>query len=229
MSTFNLLVPPHLFAPLILQSIEWGQPGSTKYPLMGRMRYAWLSEDYKHVKIMLKDGPDSWSEEKEEIKKQIEGHEGFVSCTALERDPVYLIAEFKPQKNVLELLRDLTGLDVDFPDLEEKLKSTGHPSLTKDPFVIFDEGVKKMEAGDPEVMAKLKPVADMLKKAMDNPDQKGGVIRVGADGDVDVQTVEAFKEEIIEKKEEKLKNAIDKEDYEKAAQVRDDLKELKGS
>lgn len=228
MSAFNLLVPPHLFAPLILQSIEWGQRDSEKYPLMGRMRYAWLSEDYKHVKILLKDGPNSWSEEKDEIKKQIEGHEGFVSYTVLERDPVYVVAEFKPQKDFLLLFEKLVGEKVDFPDLEEKLKMTGHPSPTKHPFDIFDEGVKKMEAGDPEVMDKLKPVAEMLKKALDDPDQKGGVLRVGMDGDVEVQTVEAFKEEIIEKKEEKLKKAVATENYEDAAKARDEINELKG-
>lgn len=228
MSTFNLAVPPLSLSPIFLRAINWAQPDDPekKYPLMGRMRYAWLSEDMQNVKILLKDGPDSFSEEKPEIMEQIKSHESFVSVTILERDPVYLVAEFKVltehfDDNFKKMV--LNNFAVKMKAMQNVLLENNSESLTKHPFDIFDEVMKKLEAGDTETIEKLKPLAESLFSAIQSGSST--VIKVGET--VETQTLDEHLDEVVEKKKEVMKNAVDKEKYERAAEIRDEINEIK--
>jgi hypothetical protein len=149
MSTFNVVVPPHPLGPYLLRIINWAQPDDPNktYPLLGRIRYAWIDKN-KNINLLLKDGPSSWSEEQEQIKKQIEEHETFVSVETLKRDPVYLVATFKPIMK--------TSYDRGFPpqefldnldELDNVAQLKGWPALSIHPFELFDKAMEEMKAG----------------------------------------------------------------------------------
>lgn len=226
MSAFNLLVPPLKMAPVFLRAINWAQPDDPqkKYPLLGRIRYAWLSEDMKSIKILLKDGPNSFSEEKPEIMDQIKNHERFISVEVLERDPVYLVAKFSvPDHHYDDEFKNLI-LD-NFSLKMEKLQNImPEESLTKHPFDIFDEEMKKIQAGDSKTLDRLKPMMDGLMSAINSG--AGQIIKVGTDG-IETQTSNEYLDEVIEKKKSVMKNAVEKENYERAAQIRDEIDEIK--
>lgn len=224
MSTFNLLVPPLHLAPIFLRAINWAQPDDTekRYPIMGRIRYAWLSEDLKNIKVLLKDGPDSWSEEKPEIMEQIKSHETFVSVEVLKRDPVYLVAEFKPLDEHYDEHFKALILN-NFSVKMKKLQEISPESFTKDPFDIYDEGIKKLESGDAETLKKLKPIADSLMSAI--KDGNSGVIRVG-ENTIETQTADEYRDEIVKKKKSVMENAVAQEKYERAAEIRDEISEI---
>jgi hypothetical protein len=214
MSTFNVVVPPHKLAPWLLRSINWGQPDDPekKYPLMGRMRYVWTDED-KNVKILLKDGPSSWSEEKDELMSQIENHETFVGVEILERDPVYIIATFKP---VMETSYD-RGFPVDeFIENLEMFDKTamevGSPSIMTHPFDLWDKAMEDMKNG--KTTPKMDKLAENLKamfeedKVQDNLKEivkeagidgldkpKVRVMMVGPDGSLNDKTDDFVKPE----------------------------------
>lgn len=153
---FNTVVPPHEFAPALLFAIKWAQPldSEKKYPELGRMRYAWLTED-GNIKILLKDGPNSWTEpeQREKIMKQIIGHETYVSHYTLERDPVYLVAEFKPVPDIITGEKVVDGRKVVEWCIEQDksvaaaLLDAGHRyhTLYEDPFDIFDVELAHLE------------------------------------------------------------------------------------
>lgn len=232
---FNIAVKPLQLAPVFLRAINWAQPDDPekKYPLLGRMRYAWLSEDLKNVKLLLKDGPDSFSEEKPEIMEQIKSHENFVSVDVLKRDPVYLVAEFKvPTDHYDSHFKELV-LD-DFADKMEMIqllsKTNGMESLTKDPFVIFDDVISKLNSNDPETLENLKAgmghIISAIEGAVTCNSEGPAIIKVG-EKNVETQTLNEHLDEVIEKKESVMKNAVDKEKYERAAEVRDEIEEVK--
>ena len=168
MSIFNSIVKPHLVAPILLRSIEWAQDDDTekKYPLLGRIRYVWMDEDYKNVKILLKDGPTSWSDNKEEIESQIKRHESLVSYRVLERNTCYIIAEFRPlninrDKSIDRMMENMRSID------EKILSENKFPySLTKDPFDIFDEAMKNLESGKIEVPEEIVKVFEDIKRKL---------------------------------------------------------------
>ena len=139
MSLFNLVCEPHPLAPYLLKTIEWGQPTDEKkrYPLLGRLRYVWLSEDYTKIKLLLKDSPNSWSEESEQIEKQIKSHETYINHNILDRDNVYYEAEFKPLTDYIDFFNEIIELD-------NLMIEKGWPSITKNPFDIFDEKMKSI-------------------------------------------------------------------------------------
>lgn len=161
MSIFNTVVQPHKLAPILLNYINWAQPDDLekKYPLLGRMRYVWLTEDYKQIKLLLKDGPSSWSEEKDEILNQIKTHETFVSVEPLDRDDVYLVATFNPIN-----AEEFNVLFENFKEIEEELvvEIPEYVFITKHPFDIFDEEMKKMESGE-KMSPKIEKLAESLK------------------------------------------------------------------
>lgn len=164
---FNTVVPPHPLAAFLLRSINWAQPDDPdkKYPLLGRMRYVWMDED-KNVKILLKDGPDSWSEEKEEIMQQIKGHESFMSVETLERDPVYLVATFKPihetsyDRNmpVDEFLENMHMFD-------STAQSKGWPSIHTHPFDLWDKAMEDMKNG--KMTPKMENLGENIKNMLE--------------------------------------------------------------
>lgn len=167
MSLFNTVVPPHPLAPYLLRAINWAQPDDPekKYSLLGRVRYVWMDKD-NNIKILLKDGPESWSEEKDEVMKQVKGHESFVSVEVLERDPVYLIATFAP---LIETHYD-RGMPIDefienIGAFDSTGMSNGWASILTHPFDIFDAAMKKMEAG--EMSPRIKKVAEGVKDMLD--------------------------------------------------------------
>lgn len=171
MSIFNMVVKPHPFAPILLLAINWAQPTDPKkkYPLLGRMRYAWMSEDYKHIKLLLKDGPDSWTEEeyKAEIMKQIEGHETFVSVNVESRDRVYIVATFTPIADAgyeRPVDMDYSRFDEIIRTADENAVSDGIVSITKSPWEIFDQAMADMENGKttPEIENLKESFSDML-------------------------------------------------------------------
>lgn len=166
MSVFNMVVKPHPFAPVLLLAINWAQPADPekKYPHLGRMRYVWMSEDYKQIKILLKDGPGSWTEEdyQKEIMNQIKGHETFVNVEVDSRENVYLVATFTP---VIDAGYE-RPLDLDFSKLEEIMRevdeeavANGMVPITVDPWTIFDNAMKDLENG------KIIPEVENLKKS----------------------------------------------------------------
>lgn len=167
MSLFNTVVPPHPLAPYLLRAINWAQPDDPekKYSLLGRVRYVWMDKD-NNVKILLKDGPESWSEEKDEVMKQVKGHESFVSVEVLERDPVYLIATFAP---LIETHYD-RGMPIDefienIGAFDSTGMSNGWASILTHPFDIFDAAMKKMEGG--EISPKMEKVAAGIKDMLE--------------------------------------------------------------
>lgn len=228
MSTFNLAVPPLTLSPVFLRAINWAQPDDPqkKYPLMGRMRYAWLSEDMQNVKLLLKDGPNSFSEEKPEIMEQIKSHETFVSVTILERDSVYLVAEFKVldehyDDNFKKLVLD--NFSGKMKAMQNVLVENNHESLVKHPFDIFDEVMKKLESGDTAALDKMKPLAESLMSVIQSG--SSGIIKVGET--IETQTVPEYLNEVVEKKKSVMGMAVEKENYERAAEIRDEINEIK--
>lgn len=200
---FNMVVKPHPFAPVLLLAINWAQPSDPekKYPHLGRMRYAWMSEDYKQIKILLKDGPGSWTEEdyQKEIMNQIKGHETFVSVEVESRDNVYLVATFTP---VIDAGYE-RPLDMDYSRFDEIMMAAdknavddGMTSITVGPWEIFDKAMKDLENGKiiPEVENLKESFAEMLgtidaqDKLSDIADESGiefkkdHVFTVGPDG-----------------------------------------------
>jgi hypothetical protein len=135
---------------MLLRAINWAQPDDPekKYPHLGRMRYVWMDSEY-NIKLLLKDGATSWSEQKDEIMTQIKGHETLVDVHPLERDPVYLVATFKPVMEttydrsipIQELLDNITMFD-------ETAMLKGWPSLFTDPFTLFDIAMEKLTKGE---------------------------------------------------------------------------------
>jgi len=152
MSLFNLAVKPHPFAPVLLRSINWAQPDDPhkKYPELGRMRYAWLSEDFKHVKLLLKDGPDSWTDKEwqSHMDKQIRSHEGFVDVKVCERDRCYLEVTIDP---IVDAGYERTIKFDNFQDMmrdaNAEAMSAGFPDLTTDPWTLFDRAMDDIKNG----------------------------------------------------------------------------------
>jgi hypothetical protein len=208
MSMFNILVKPHFLAPFLLRLINWGQKDDPKqlYPLLGRMRYVWMDEE-GNICLMLKDGGNSWSDQKEQINAQIEGHESFVSMT---EEDVYLYPKFRPLYDCHYDRNDDEDKTFDrlvnaLPELLEKesFEYFGeiYPPLTKHPMDIFNEGIKRMESGEviPEVekftegfitmIEKVehdKAVNEELKKEGITPNEEGGikVFGIARDGSI---------------------------------------------
>jgi hypothetical protein len=142
-----------------------------------------MTPDYKRIKLLLKDGPESWSEEKEEIMKQIRSHEGFVSVEVYEKDPVYLIATFDPCTDFSDCLiddtDDMTETVKSFfenaREVDEKLLERGEAtySITKDPFEIFEESMSimnELKVVTPDVQ----DVANRIVEAMTDETKKDG-------------------------------------------------------
>jgi len=166
MSAFNLAVPPHPLSSLLLRAINWAQPDDPekKYPILGRMRYVWIDEE-KNIKILVRDAPDSWSEEKDEVMKQIKGHETFVSVEVSEKDSTHLIATFKP---VMETSYDRSIPMDEFLDnihiFDEGAQSKGWPSLLVGPWELFDIAMEKMKNG--EMSPKMERFGEQLKEML---------------------------------------------------------------
>lgn len=152
---------------MLLMAINWAQPNDPekKYPLLGRMRYAWLDEN-NNIKLLLKDGPNSWSEEKDEIMKQIQGHESLINVEELERDPVYLVATFKPiLETHYERQLPIDGLMAMIPEIDEAGISKGHPSIYTHPFDLFDQALVDMDKG--KTTSRMDKLGDNIKSMLD--------------------------------------------------------------
>lgn len=168
MSIFNTVVPPHPLSSLLLRTINWAQPDDTekKYPLLGRMRYVWIDTE-NNIKILLKDGPSSWSEEQEEIMNQIKSHETFVSVEILERDPVYIVATFTP---VMETSYDrsipIDELIENIKTFDETTMGNGWPSIHQHPFDIFDEKMEEMSTGK-QMSPSMEKLGENIKNMLD--------------------------------------------------------------
>lgn len=200
MSLFNMVVKPHPISAHLLLAIQWGSK-DRKYPLLGRLRYVWLSDDYENIKLLLKDGPNSWSENQEEIEAQARSHEGFVSYEVVTRDNVYVVATIKP---------DIEGFSEKMKELDEAiLKEAPHaPSLTKDPFDIFDDilnSFSKEPDKHPQLLQDSKELFDQILNKV-NGDEK--------------EELEKLRAELIE--------AVDKEEFERAAEIQNYVKERYG-
>ena len=158
MSLFNMVVKPHPLAPWMLLSIDWSKysDNPNKYPLLGRLRYVWLDEQH-NIKLLLKDGPSSWSEQQDDIMNQIKTHESFINVVVYEKDPVYIIATFKP-------IHD-SEIFEDFESIENALSEKGIPSMLKDPFDIFNEELEKMKNG--AISDELKAFGERLKEQIE--------------------------------------------------------------
>jgi len=179
-SIFNTVVKFHLATPLLLRAINWAQkddPNKT-YPLLGRLRYVWLSEDYQNVKLLLKDGPQSWTDPKdrEALMAQIKSHETFVSVEVYEEDPCYIIATFRPvlyipgyerEFTIDELFEHIKELDqlMEDPRATVAFGKRGAAKITKDPFEIFHEALEGMKGGDfpPDVKKLAETMANVIK------------------------------------------------------------------
>ncbi len=167
MSMFNTVVEPHPFAPILLRAINWAQPDDPekKYPLLGRMRYVWIDEN-KNIKILLKDGPNSLSEEKDPIMDQIKNHETLVDVKPLERDPVYLVATFKI---IMETSYDreipMDELIENLDSINEAIQLKGYPSLLTDPFEIFDKAMEDLKNG--KMTSKMEEFGKQLKSTLE--------------------------------------------------------------
>jgi hypothetical protein len=180
MSLFNIIVPPHPLSPYLLRIINWAQPDdeNKKYPLLGRMRYVWLSKDKKSIFLLLKDGPSSWSEEKEEILKQITTHENYKTHTIPTRDSVYIEAEFTIPTNIhcdvcSELMENIDMLDLELID-------KGYASITDNPWDLFDSAMERLQSGDKNELEKVAPLMNSLKEQIENSDStKVNIISVG--------------------------------------------------
>jgi len=170
---------------------------------MGRLYYAWLGEDYKTVKFLLREGEGAWSENREAVIKQVLEHETFISLTEVKRDPTFVIAEFG-------LLTDLSWIDR-IPEEDDSYRLVGQildlkskaamqtiqramskieqaaeffeeVPLTRDPFDIFDRELKFIaqlqEQGiDTPAVAEVKEILkNALDKSNDDPDATGPII-----------------------------------------------------
>ena len=184
MSMFNTVVPPHPLSSILLRAINWAQPDDPekKYPRLGRMRYVWIDEDNK-IKILLKDGPSSWSEEKEEIMAQINGHETLVSVEVLERDPVYLVATFNP---VMETSYDrsipIDELIENIEMFDDTTVSNGWPSIHQHPFDIFDEKMEDMKEG--KMSPRMEKLGENIKAMLDGVQAEDELSKMAGDAGV---------------------------------------------
>ena len=154
MSAFNILVPIGEGQAIVLNSlIQWN-------PYIGRIRYAWLSEDGTEAYILLKDGPSSWSEKKEEVLSYLVAHPYYKSHKVVERDPVYMVGTFDltevsdKKKEYIRLI--LEG--------DRAIKETveNYTMITDDPFDIFDKHLALLGKG--ELGGEMKRQTDDLAK-----------------------------------------------------------------
>lgn len=169
---FNTAVPAHPLAPVLLRMINWAQPDDPekKYPELGRMRYAWMTEDFKQIKLLLKDGPGSWTDNEwqDGMMKQIKGHEGFVDVKVCERDNCYLEATFNPISDE-DCHYDRWGnSSINSETLSENIMigdatATRHgaTSVTKSPWVVFDEAMAALSEG--KMSPRMENLANSLK------------------------------------------------------------------
>lgn len=191
MSIFNEVVPLHGLAPFLKFGIRWAVPDlENRYPLEGRLRYLWMGDNSQTIKLLLKDGPDSWSEQKEAITAQLERHESLISFKTYEKDPVYLIAEFEPLKTfewipkeaqfylpvskIFVNAREVVAATLDRVTRGEE--PSGEISILQDPFDIFHDRVKfmgelqKQGIDTPAAHLIKTKVQEALKKAEDSGD-----------------------------------------------------------
>lgn len=195
MSTFNLVVPAHPLAPLLLRAINWAQPDDpeNKYPVLGRMRYVWMDKD-KNIKLMLRDAPDSWSEQKSEVESQIKGHETFIGMEISTKDSTHIVATFSP---VMETSYDRSIPMDEFLDnidlFDESAQSKGWPSIYKDPWELFDEALERMKNGEltPEVAKFGEQLKDALVQSDVDDQLKSMTDEAGIDG-LEVQKVKVL-------------------------------------
>jgi hypothetical protein len=135
-----------------------------------------MSKDGTEGYILYKDGPDSWSENKEQVEAAIKSHPLFKSYHVSPRDSVYVIGTF-----------DLTKVDperkkwVDYilkSDAVVAELGLGHTSPTEDPFDIFDRELKKLSEGtlQGEKRQEVDKLTTKLKDALDSGES--GVIIV---------------------------------------------------
>lgn len=217
MSIFNTVVPPHPIASILLRAINWAQPDDPekKYPLLGRMRYVWVDEE-KNIKLLLKDGPNSWSEEQEAVMNQVKGHETFLGVEVIERDPVYIVATFKP---VMETSYDRS---IPMEELLENLflfdntsQSNGWPSILEHPFDLFDKAMKKMEKG--EVSPRMERLGESIKNMLEESkveDELGEITKEAGVG-FEKQRVKVMMVDPVGNLEDKTEQFMKKESDEK--------------
>lgn len=182
MSLFNKLVPRHPLSTFLLIDTRWGVScdPDKKYPLTGRLRYIWMGEDYKTIKLLLKDGESSWSQQKEEISLQICNHENFISVKHYEKDPVYLIAEFGLSKDYSWVERvdpkDRSikfgfSMDEEGDEIFKKVTSKGICSMTPELIRTIQEGDDAIkEDGYPSI---LEDPFDLLERELANTKMLG--------------------------------------------------------
>jgi translation elongation factor EF-1beta len=219
MSMFNTVVPPHPISSILLRAINWAQPDDPekKYPLLGRMRYVWVDEE-KNIKLLLKDGPSSWSEEQEAIMSQIKGHETLVNVEVLDRDPVYVVATFKPIMETSydrsipmdELLENLFLFD-------ETAMSNGWPSILKHPFDLFDIAMEKMKNG--EMSPKMERLAENIKNMLGESDAEDKLEDITKEAGVGFEKtrVKVMMVDPVGNLEDKTEEFMKKNDNEKSA------------
>jgi hypothetical protein len=185
-----MAVKPHPLAPVLLMAINWAQPQDPekKYPELGRMRYAWMSEDYSQIKILLKDGPGSWTEQeyRDAIMNQIKTHETFVSVEVQERDNVYIVATFTPIKKC-SYLRAMISDDDDFgemmSEIDKECIENGLPSVTAGPWELFDKAMVDLENGvfTPEI----KNLQDTMSEIIGDVDAQDKLSDIAKESGVD--------------------------------------------
>ena len=203
MSIFNSVVKPHQLAPVLTFLIDWGYK---KYPLAGRIRYVWVTEDFKKIKLLLKDAPSSWSKNPDEIMAQIKSHEAFVSVEVYKKDPVYLIATFNPIKEQMDMVKMKHPFEKTIFEANESLMEEGIISLTKDPFVIFHERLEDFDKNPENNPELIDDSAKLLKGFLD-------------------KTYSEYEEISYIEIEEKYKKAILEESFELAGELNKFYKE----
>lgn len=140
-SIFNMAVPMH---ELSMQMLAAANPNGEMQAVLDtspRLRYVWMSKDCGAVKLLLKEGKDSWSSNSERVKAACEAHPLFVSWTPVERDSVYAIAEFDVSK-----VEDATAI---FSIADQAGEMAGVTRVTDEPFDLFDAAVEKIKTEGP--------------------------------------------------------------------------------
>lgn len=178
MSMFNSIVPMLSAGRLFLVLIDWDES-------IGRIRYCWASKDGTEIYVLFKDGPDSWSDNKELVEKTAREHYAFKDWKVVDRDNVYVIATFDVTKFVdskREIIHAVIESDVAMSKMEdEEARKDLYDILydiTTDPFYIFDARLKELEEGklDPKLMDNVNTIAKKINDGIESGNS--GIIEV---------------------------------------------------
>ena len=167
---FNILVPFEETQEELVRLFDWDSS-------IGRIRYAWLDKDCIHGYMLFKDGPTSWSEKVEEVKKAIESHPAFVKYEVLDRDTVYVVATFDLRKVKSYYDPEMIQKIIEIDNVMKEV-SPSFIAITDAPFDIFDRNIEALKDGTlrPDLMEKTKEAAKKIQDAFEKGE--GGMINI---------------------------------------------------